>query len=92
LWKELVSFGDLDDTPGDEAAVLQRQRGRQRRGASLGDRRHRAGHAVNLGTGLAGDGVKIRAMHIIDASSSMSLTPARSSRARSTSSAIPRSA
>lgn len=66
LWNELIAFGDLDGSPGDEAAVLL-----SGTSGGSGERVYlavvgvRDGQAVNLGTALVGDRVKLRTLTIV---------------------------
>lgn len=67
LWTDLLVFGDLDGSSGDEAAVLLSESS-----GGSGERVYvsvvgtRDGRAVDLGTMLVGDRVKVRAVSVAD--------------------------
>lgn len=77
LWNDIIAFGDLDDTPGDEAAVLL-----SGTSGGSGERIYlavvgvRDGSAVNLSTVPVGDRVKIRTLSIIDGKITLDLIEA----------------
>jgi heat shock protein HslJ len=66
LWSDLIAFGDLDRTPGDEAAVLLSSTA-----GGSGERVHlaavgtRDGQVTELGSILVGDRVKVRSLSVI---------------------------
>ena len=67
LWNDLIAFGDVDASAGDEAAVLLSSAS-----GGSGERVYLAvvgiseGRPVNLGTVLIGDRVKVRTLSIVE--------------------------